>query len=53
MVDDTNAVNDAPEAEQGGLLSSAWSMGAAAWSYASQTVSRYVLCTFSHKYTYI
>lgn len=46
MVDDTNTGNTAPEAEQGGLLSSAWNMGAAAWNYASQTVSRYVLYTY-------
>lgn len=29
-------------ASEGGLMSSAWSLGAAAWNYASQTVSRYV-----------
>lgn len=30
---------------EGGLMSSAWSLGAAAWNYASQTVSKYVLMT--------
>jgi len=30
-------------AASGGLLSSAWSMGAAAWNYASQTVNKYVV----------
>jgi hypothetical protein len=53
MVDDTNTANNAPEAEQGGLLSSAWNMGAAAWNYASQTVSRYVLYTYGFIYMYM
>ena len=37
MTEDSNK----PSGE-GGLMSSAWSLGAAAWNYASQTVSKYV-----------
>jgi hypothetical protein len=42
---------------EGGLFASAWSMGAAAWNYASQTVSRCVICYiddyFTHFYVYL
>ena len=37
MTEDSNK----PSGE-GGLMSSAWSLCAAAWNYASQTVSKYV-----------
>jgi hypothetical protein len=41
---DTSMSDHAEEtAGGGGLLSSAWSMGAAAWNYASQTVTKYVV----------
>lgn len=35
---------------EGGLMSSAWSLGAAAWNYASQTVSK---CVFTCDIYYV